>query len=69
MYIITYKGKVVPLEVLYRVEQRQPHYSENQAVLNGCLSAQKKQDAIDLYLYYFGFTWRERAGGIDVTKY
>lgn len=68
MYIITFKGK--PIE-LYRLQEM-----ETLNNVSGCAMTERcsylchrsKQGLIYLYLYYFGFTWRERTKGVECSK-
>lgn len=73
MYVITYKGKPATLDTLYNVEQGPQPYSAGyhslyDYELSSYLTNKTKRECINLFLHYFGFTWKERAQHIDVMK-
>lgn len=68
MWIITYKGKIVSVRKLYKVEERFPSFRIADEELDACMSAMKKSDVIALYLHRFGYTWKERPQGVEATK-
>lgn len=65
MWVITIKNKPAPLDKIKKAEKKTSGWSED----DDCyISAPTKKAAIELYLYHFGFTWRERAKGVDCKR-
>lgn len=71
MYCITFEGKPATLEALYAAENAYNgagYRSMGESELNACLTSTSRQGVIELYIHYFGFTWKERANRVDVTR-
>ena len=68
MFVIVYRGKAATLEQLYEAEERQPPFSMGSAELRSYLAAPTAQEARELFLHYFGFTWKERAPRIECGR-
>jgi hypothetical protein len=69
MYVITYKGKPATLDKMHNLEiiKGASAYNMDMRQRDSYLAAPTKQKAIDLYLYHFGYTWKERTAGIHVA--
>lgn len=65
MYAITYKNKPAKLIKLHDLNNEivNDHNEDNYFLV-----ASTKKGAVQAYLYYFGFSWRERPKGIDCRK-
>lgn len=69
MWVITVKGKPATLGKINQ-EERKSHnardldYQEVDTYLTG----KTKGAAVELYLFNYGFTWRERPKTVDVKK-
>ena len=64
MYAITYKGKPATQRYLHLLEKKTCSViNEDQYI-----AAPTKQRAVEMYLYYFGFTWKERPRGIECQR-
>ena len=67
MWVITYKGKPATIEQLCKVEKITPNWL-NATNEDSLIADIRKAGAIHSYLYFFGFTWRERVKGIECQK-
>lgn len=65
MYAICLNEKPATLEKLYKHEDRHIH-DHNEDKLYLCAPTEKA--AKDLYLHHFGFTWKERARGVECYR-
>lgn len=67
MWVITYKGKAATIDKLCKVNfgAHPDRYIFDE---EDYLARSTKAKTKELFLYYFGFTWKERAKGIDVEK-
>ncbi len=65
MWVITYKGKPTTLEKLYSLDgdYLHDHYKDYQYI-----AAPTKAAAIDMFIFYRGFTWKERFKGVECQK-
>lgn len=74
MYIITYKEKPATLDRLYQVEETEfctiyhSAYGLSEAERDMYVTSAKRKYCVDFYLHHFGFTWEERARGIEIRK-
>jgi hypothetical protein len=70
MYVITYKNKPATLEKLNDKEwSLTGHVLDFGDVDNrSYIAAPTKKEAVEVFLYHFGFTWKERAHGIECQK-
>lgn len=66
MYVIAFKGMPVTVRKMHEIEGIQPNYKSLDSELAGYLAAPSAAKARQAYLSWFGFTWKERAKGIDV---
>lgn len=66
MYVITFKGRPATIRKLHEVEGKQPNFMHGGDELDVYISATSKARAKAVFIYWFGFTWKERAKGIDV---
>ena len=67
MYAITFKGRPATMEQIYKAEDKIPTYHLSDFP-DQYLVARTKRGVINLFLYHIGFTWKERAKGIDAQK-
>ena len=65
MYVITFEKKPATIAQIYTAEGRKPHWRTESG---GYLAAATKKEAVELFLYHIGFTWKERAKGIGCRK-
>lgn len=68
MYIITFKKKPATLEKLFNVEKTQMSWRIGNEERASLLASKSKSGVVALYIYYFGFTWKERPKGVDFSK-
>lgn len=68
MYIITYKGKPATLEKIYEAERDAVPFHTGTTERESYLAAPSAAKAKALFIYYIGFTWPERAKGIEVAR-
>ena len=69
MWYVTYKNKPATLEKICNVEGRSDITERMEQSQRDKVPAYRtRSGAISLYLYYIGFTWKERAKGIEVAK-
>lgn len=67
MYTITFKGRPASLETIFKAEGRTPTYHLSDFP-DQFLAARTKRGVINLFLYHVGFSWKERAKGIEAQK-
>lgn len=68
MHVITFKGRPATVRELHEAEGKQPSYKILETELESYLATSSESKAKKLFLSWFGFTWAERAKGIDVAK-
>lgn len=69
MWVICYKSKPAIYKKIYIVEDRMSKLDNlNHMELESYIACRSKKMAIGLFLHHVGFTWRERAKGIEVKK-
>jgi len=68
MYVITYKGKPATLGKIYAVEGATGRYMLSEYQRYGFIAAPSARAAKAHFLNHIGFTWKERAEGIEVQK-
>ena len=70
MYVITYKGKPATIAKLAMIDNHTSFnaYSFNAYRGTELICSTTKKEAIEVYLYNFGFTWRERLKGVECQK-
>lgn len=71
MWVITYKNKPFTTYELYELEPMSSPYvigrmddEEREAYMTN----KTKKGCIALYIYHFGYTWKERVTRVDVRK-
>lgn len=64
MWVITYKGKPARIGTLMKQEQCAFNLLDDMMYLAG----PSRKDVVGAYIGLFGFTWRERAKGVDVMR-
>lgn len=72
MWVITYKGKPAPLVKLHEATMKDmghPPFYIDSIEEGAYLTGTSRRVTVDVFLHYFGFTWAERAKGIDVKKF
>lgn len=67
MWVITFKGKPATIEKIYDVERDMQGVERQER--GTYIAAKTKSQTIEMFLYHIGFTWAERAKGIDVKKF
>ena len=67
MHVITYLNKPATLLKIINCEQKSTAKYKMEE-LDAYIAAPTAKRAKDLFLYHFGFTWKERCAGIDVKK-
>lgn len=65
MYIITYKDRPVTIEKLYSIDG---DYNNDHDRDNMFITGKTKKATIETFLYYRGWTWKERTKHVDVKK-
>jgi len=68
MWIITYKGKPVTLEKIYKIEELVGISYLNSNELDSYVSANTSRHAKELFLSHIGGEWAERKAGIKCQK-
>lgn len=68
MFVITFKGNPATVEKLHDAESKVVNHLAYNAERESYLSAPTAKQAKAAFLHWFGFTWKERAEGIDVAK-
>lgn len=69
MWVITYRGKPATYRKIFEVEKLSNQLNRLELYQSDSFIAFKfKKFAIAKYLYHVGFTWKERARGIEVNK-
>lgn len=68
IYAITHRGRVSRMGTLCKLEKRNDLISRLGSNEAQPLIATTRKKAIEKYIYYFGFTWKERTKGVDVVK-
>lgn len=68
MYIITYKGKPATLGTLFDAETLSGAAAQRMDTeeLDAYMSAKTIARLKEIYVYHFGFTWQERAEGVEI---
>lgn len=69
MWAVTFNGKPVTLQRIFDIEDRVAPWSVSSCHLQIYLTAPRKAQAVEAYLHWIGYTWKERLPGIDVTKW
>jgi hypothetical protein len=65
MWVIKLNDKPITLWELRELEKA--HWNLDSREYDQFLSARTRTAAINLYLHYAGFTWKERAAGLHCT--
>jgi len=68
MFIITFKGRPATLETVYEAERGAVPFHTGTTERESYLAAPSAAKAKALFIYYIGFTWGERAKGIEVAR-